>query len=112
MNRVLKENPAPDEPFTVPDHEWWMEFADAASWTKRGGAVRRKGWPEGAYAIMVVPGQRHRYVTEATGAPEASRDGKPHFALYEPGKGWDAGWQPSTDDMMAEDWVVTRREVA
>ncbi len=67
-------------------------FGDAVEKLKKGRSVRRLSWGVPGMGIAFQQPDAHSKMT------------MPYFYIY--GPGFKAPWVPSTDDILAEDWMT------
>lgn len=85
-----------------------MKFVEALEAVKGGSMVKRQGWS--GMAIIFTPPMRatlpegHHY-NDAVEGDEVVLGA--HFDVVMPGNVIQPGWQPTANDMVADDWVIT-----
>lgn len=87
-----------------------MDFSDALDFIKKGARLRRAGWNGKGMFVFLVNGSNFKVNRE----PLLSILGEgtevtyqPHIDISHP-DGSISVWQPSTGDVMAEDWEIVQ----
>lgn len=94
-----------------------MGFGLAINAAKQGFKIAREGWNgKGMFVVLMPslflppfnaqePGAKVNDRTAKHIGKDTPLDSQPYFAMYAQGK-WQPGWNPSTPDCLAEDWLI------
>lgn len=93
-----------------------MNFEWALGQMQQGNTVRRAAWVRTRFACLMPELQLPPYNTQGTDRKVNDRTAKyigedaplncrPYFACLTGGDMWQPGWLPSTEDLLANDWV-------
>lgn len=95
-----------------------MTFGKAIEKLKSGEKVCREGWNGKGMFIVLMSGMKlpphnsqdtERKVNDRTAkwiGEDTPLDSRPYFAMFTASKQWQPGWNCSTADALAEDWMV------
>lgn len=78
-----------------------MDFQNALSHIKAGGAATRNAWPFGSWVGMHTDSAI--YTREGCGTDFSIKD---HVVLITPDNSM-RPWAPSQDDLLTDDWAIT-----
>ena len=95
-----------------------FDFGQAIGAMRRGIKVARLGWNgQGMFVVLMPELKLPPHSSQEPGAKVNDRtakhigddtplDSRPYFAMFTAQKQWQPGWHPSTQDCLADDWVV------
>lgn len=95
-----------------------ITFGCAINYAKQGFKIAREGWNgKGMFVVLMPSLYLPPYSTQEPGAKvndrtakhignDAPLDSQPYFAMYNAQGKWQPGWNPSTPDCLAEDWLT------
>jgi hypothetical protein len=100
-----------------------MNFGQAIEELKKGSTVARSGWNGKGMWIALMPAlqlpanssQLLPRVNDRTAkyiGKDTPLDSQPYIALKTANGQWQPGWNASTPDILAEDWVVVEKAEA
>lgn len=93
-----------------------LEFGRALSYMKNGGRMTRLSWG-GAFVCYMDSMRIPAYNSQSEGKKVNDRTAKMigkdtplvslgYFAHYSLDKKWQPGWVPTTEDLLADDWMI------
>jgi len=95
-----------------------MNFGQAIEELKAGKKVCRAGWNGKGMFVVLMTGMKlppfntqgtERKVNDRTAkfiGEDTPLDSQPYIAMFTATKQWQPGWNASTPDILAEDWMV------
>lgn len=97
-----------------------LTFGQAIEQARADNAIARDGWNgKGMFVVLMPPLFLPPFNTQDTARKVNDRTAKwigedqpldcqPYFSLYTADKKWQPGWNPSTPDVLADDWCVVQ----
>lgn len=95
-----------------------LNFGQAIEAMKTGSKVCRDGWNgKGMFIVLMPELKLPPHSSQEPGAKVNDRtakyigvdtplDSRPYFAIFTAQKQWQPGWHPSTQDCLANDWLI------